>query len=247
VSFESASPSRIQNRIFFGLELVARKFPKISKKLIVVMEILKYQTWVIETFPDSTYHIKREELWEKIVESCQDEEIQIIELGVAWGYATNWFLSKGFPITAPTMSSKSELGKNQIIKMDSFDLFTGLPNPWRNHKKGFFSNGGVPPEINDFRVNFHVGYVEEKIQVLDLDKLRNAKKIILFDLDLHNPTLYCYNYLKQSIITGDILYFDEAFDEAEFSILKEKVCLDFVVKSIGHTGLAIAIEVVSVK
>jgi hypothetical protein len=131
--------------------------------------------------------------------------------------------------------------------MDSFDLFTGLPIEWRNHSKGFFSNGGVPPEIDDSRVNFHVGYVEEKIQVLDLKQLETIKKIILFDLDLHDPTLFCYNYLKGALRPGDILYFDEAFDEAEFSILKEKVCSDFIVKSLGHTALAIAIQVINVK
>jgi len=247
VSFESASPSRIQNGTFFWIALVARKFPTISKKLTVAFEILKYQAWVTDTFPESIYHNKREDLWEKVVESRQDEEIQIIELGAAWGYATNWFLSKGFPKTTSTVSRKCEPEINQLIKMDSFDLFTGLPIAWRNYEKGFFSNGGVPPEINDSRVKFHVGYVEEEIQVLDLDKLRNTKKIILFDLDLHDPTLYCYNYLKQSFIPGDILYFDEAFDEAEFSIVKEKVCLEFVVKSIGHTGLAIAMEVISLR
>jgi hypothetical protein len=247
VNFEAASPNRIQSQLFWVIAQVAKKFPKFSKKLTVALEILKYQSWIMDTFPQSTYHKKRENLWEEICQSCRYEEIQIIELGAAWGYATNWFLSKGFPKTTSTVSRKCEPEINQLIKMDSFDLFTGLPIAWRNYEKGFFSNGGVPPEINDSRVKFHVGYVEEEIQVLDLDKLRNTKKIILFDLDLHDPTLYCYNYLKQSFIPGDILYFDEAFDEAEFSIVKEKVCLEFVVKSIGHTGLAIAMEVISLR
>lgn len=116
----------------------------------------------------------------------------------------------------------------------------------KSHER-FFSNGGIPPEINDSRVNFHVGYVEDKIQVLNLKKLEATKKIILFDLDLYNPTLFYYNYLKETLKEGDILYFDEAFDEAEFSILKEKVCSDFVVKSLGHTALTIAIQVVSAR
>ena len=57
-------------------------------------------------------------------------------------------------------------------------------------------------------------------------------------------SLYCYNFLKDTLKKDDILYFDEAFDEAELSIIKGKVMEDFKVKSLGHSALAIAIQIV---
>lgn len=239
--FKSASPGRIQNLIFWIIALMGRT-PFISRKLIVGIEILKYQVWVNEVFPQSKFHFRREGIWRKMVNSCQEDSIQIIELGVAWGYATNWFLEEGFPA-----NQEKVIKKTQTVKMDSFDLFTGLPNQWRNHREGFFSNDGIPPMINDSRVTFHVGYVEENILNIDLTLLKEIKKIILFDLDLYQPSLFCYNYVKSTLNVGDILYFDEAFDEAEFTILKQEVNDDFVLKSLGHSGLAIAVQIEGVR
>ena len=232
----------MQNLIFWIIAAISRKLPVISKKLIVGIEILKYQVWVNEVFPDSKFHVRREDIWRKIVNSSQEDSLQIIELGVAWGYATHWFLEEGFPAV-------QEIGikKTQNVKMDSFDLFTGLPTQWRNHSEGFFSNDGIPPNISDPRVTFHVGYVEEKILKIDLTQLKEIKKIILFDLDLYEPSLFCYNYMKSTLNAGDILYFDEAFDEAEFTILKQEVYDNFVLKSLGHSGLAIAVQIESVR
>lgn len=105
---------------------------------MVAIEILKYQTWVIDVFPESKFHHKREDLWGKIAKSSFEDEIQIIELGVAWGYTTNWFLTEGFPKSLPEELNKMHQKKTQRIRMDSFDLFTGLPVAWRNHTKGFF-------------------------------------------------------------------------------------------------------------
>lgn len=133
------------------------------------------------------------------------------------------------------------------MRMDSSDLFTGLPTQWRTHSVGHFSNNGQPPIINDGRVTFHTGYVEEKIHNLSQNELEACSLVVLFDLDLYQPTLDAYSYLRRCMKAGDILYFDEAFDIDECAVIKNQVLEDFNVKLLGSTSMALALSITGVK
>ena len=115
------------------------------------------------------------------------------------------------------------------IKIESFDLFTGLPTDWRSHPKGFFSNGGSPPNNIDKRVEFHVGDVRDKFTELNPLELEKSQLIVLFDLDLLAPSLAVWEYSRTSLKAVNILYFDEAFDADEIEILRKHVLVDFTV------------------
>lgn len=242
IRFEAASPKFIQKMILWMISGITSRNKFLARKLKVVGELTNFQLWVQENFPNSQLQYSREKLWLKLVKSISTQK-RIIELGVAWGYTTNWFLKIGFPQNNVGSKNSEKPG----ITIDAFDLFTGLPRAWRNHPVNYFDNGGRPPIIEDERVTFHVGYVEEKITELDSELLKKEELIILFDLDLFEPSLVSYQYLKPSLKIGDILYFDEAFDVEERSIIEHHVLKDFDVKSIGHTPLAICLEIYGIK
>jgi hypothetical protein len=235
-AFKSAGPTVFQNFVFILVVTFARLSKKLSKKFITVAEILEFHLWVRGNFPKAKFFLRREQAWWQISVFTKENDIRIIELGVAWGYATNWFLTNAFPRTA--------LENQPQIKMDSFDLFTGMPRKWRNHDEGAFSNSGELPNIVDHRLTFHKGFIEETIQVLNLDQLKESTKIILFDLDLYDPTLFAYQYLKASLNPGDILYFDEAFDSDEREVIRSNLIREFEVAVVAYTPLALALVIV---
>jgi len=239
--FKSAAPNKLQMMIFWVVSSITFRSKWINKKITTVSEISDFQSWVKRNFQDSKLFLKREDLWLEMLKNSTNRK-RIIELGVAWGYTTNWFLEVGFPLQKNSMNP----GKPDVM-IEAFDLFTGLPEAWRNHPENYFDNKGVPPKINDERVTFHVGFVEKTIRNLDLKTLINDELIVLFDLDLYQPSLESYNYLKPALKNGDFLYFDEAFDQDERRILNNSVLKDFLLKPIGHTALSICFRIEGIR
>ena len=237
--FKSAAPKTFHIVVLWLISFATFHNKQVAKKLKVINEVVDFQLWVKNNFPTSKLYIKRENLWSVVSKSSKSDK-RIIELGVAWGYTTNWFLNTGFP---PGHTNLARSFKPPKITIDAFDLFTGLPEAWRNLPKNFFSNNGLLPEINDQRVTFHVGLVEQTIKKLNLTSLVE-ELIVLFDLDLYGPSLACYNHLKAALKTGDILYFDEAFDEGERKILENHVLIDFELSPIGHTAQSICLQII---
>jgi len=95
------------------------------------------------------------------------------------------------------------------------------------------------PAINDRRLVWHVGDVEEELP--KVEKVPTPK-LILFDLDLYEPTHYAWKYLVENLKIGDLIYFDEAFDTDERRVITEDVLSEFNVHVIGFTHSAIAFK-----
>jgi hypothetical protein len=169
----------------------------------------------------------REELFDKIIAEIQ-EPSDILEFGVAQGYVTNYFLSR----------------VTEDINYFGFDLFTGLPSKWRNLEAGHFSNHGIPPDINDPRLKWVEGDVSESFGK-NFQLKSNRQLIVLFDLDLLEPTLHVYNSLasKGSLVKGTIVYFDEAFDSDEMFVIKNLLMKNFEIKVIGRTWSSVAFQI----
>ena len=70
--------------------------------------------------------------------------------------------------------------------------------------------------------------------------LIGSSKLILFDLDLFEPTEFAWLHLRKSLNRGDIVYFDEGFDIDERKVIEDYVLQDFQVTVIGITNTAIA-------
>lgn len=156
----------------------------------------------------------------------------VLEFGVAKGYLTQWVLGRDLA--------------HRIKSWHGFDTFEGLPESWRNYKAGAFSSYGKTPVINDPRIKWHVGYAEERIKTISLEELKLHPLLLIFDLDLEQPTREIIKYMIPSIKTGDIIYFDEAFDNGERQVIMEYVIPKFNLEVIGTTPLAILFKVSSI-
>ena len=187
VKFKNAGPNTPHGIILYVFSRVFR-LKRLNRKFKTLGELIEFQSWIESTFGYTPIHLRREVLWKQMISnSVKSDELIIIELGVAWGYVTNWFVETGFDLLTHDQGFSS-------IKMESFDLFTGLPTDWRSHPKGFFSNGGSSPNILDNRVEFHVGDVRDKITDLNPLELEKSQLIVLFDLDLLAPSLAVWEY-----------------------------------------------------
>jgi hypothetical protein len=67
--------------------------------------------------------------------------------------------------------------------------------------------------------------------------------MVVFDLDLEEPTKDVMKYLAPALKEGDIVYFDEAFDHGERRVIMECLIPVFDLQVVGTTPLAIAFKV----
>jgi hypothetical protein len=76
-----------------------------------------------------------------------------------------------------------------------------------------------------------------------LDRSETQQFVILFDLDIFEPSLAAWDHLKSSLRPGDLLYFDEAFDSDERRLLDEHILPTGSFECIGATPTALALQV----
>lgn len=200
---------------------------KIGYFISMAGDITEFDRFCRSELKASTKVKCREIIFDEIIANISGPAT-ILEFGVAHGYTTDYFLSK----------------TKKDIKYYGFDLFTGLPSNWRNLKAGHFSNEGVAPSINDVRLQWVIGDVSESFGVhfpIDSDR----KLVVLFDLDLLEPTLHVFNLLKSRNLfkKGTIVYFDEAFDSDELFVLKKLFIENYGYKVLARTWSSIALEV----
>jgi hypothetical protein len=99
-----------------------------------------------------------------------------------------------------------------------------------------------PPPIDDQRVQWHIGDVETTLPKVNLDRRENERWIILFDLDLLQPTEFAWNIIKGEMREGDLLYFDEAFNWDERFVIDQLVLPFGYFDLIGFTPQALALQ-----
>ena len=101
--------------------------------------------------------------------------------------------------------------KNPASTFTGFDTFTGIPEDWGKEKKGSYSAKGNLPDIQDARVKFEVGLIQDTLPPYISNLHKGVKKIIHIDVDLYNATLFSLVYLQPFIEKGDMLIFDDFF------------------------------------
>ena len=193
--------------------MLMRRFETLRQHVIDAGNHAEYMGWVSQNFDEARLFRNRETLWLNIIQRLGESKeinsnssLRVFELGVAYGYATNWF-------------SRKLTGDFMIY---GFDRFTGLPRKWRDFKKGAFDAKGLTPLISSEKVKFFVGDVEETINSIDPNELK-FRKLIIFDLDLYEPSKVAFDFFYPSLQKGDILYFDESFDQDERKLINEQI------------------------
>lgn len=194
-------------------------------------DIAAYVNWLAEVFGKVRPLPTRNKLWELMAQRTR-RPVHGIEFGVAYGYATEWWL-KRLP--------------GDGVQWDGFDRFTGLPRPWRDLGAGTFDADGQPPAIEDKRVTWHIGEVEDELPGLVLDGSEPCQLVVLFDLDIFEPSLAAWEYLRDSLRPGDLLCFDEAFDADEQRLLNEYILPAGTYDCVGATPTQLGLQVVRMK
>jgi hypothetical protein len=69
--------------------------------------------------------------------------------------------------------------------------------------------------------------------------------VVLFDLDIFEPSLVAWQHLRGSLRAGDLLYFDEAFDADERRLLNEYVIPSGEYECVGATPTALGLQVLA--
>jgi hypothetical protein len=222
----------IIERLIAALVFHLSRFSMISEKIRYAGEVADFSNFIKVNFGKVEFRLKRENIWRDIEKHLQ-KNVTFIELGVASGYLTAWWLS-------PLRKSLTTIS----FSYHGFDSFHGLPNSWRNFKSGTFSTNGMAPAIVNENLFFHVGLVEVKLNAALLEKILTAnQKVIFFDLDLFDPSFHAYSTIKPFLKNKDILYFDEARDSDERRLLEMHIMKDFLLTPISASYSNIAFSI----
>jgi len=128
----------------------------------------------------------------------KDAPIDYIEFGVADG---------------GSLRSWCAINQHPESRFFGFDSFTGLPEDWHPERpKGTFNRDGIPPEIADPRVRFHVGLFQDSLPDF-LDSYRPSNRVVIHnDSDLYSSTLYTLIMMERIISRDTVVIFDEFWD-----------------------------------
>ena len=202
---KSGNSGEVAERLAFLVASTVNLVPRFAEIFDTIGSVIGFRRWCREL--DVTIYSTRIRLWQKVILpqfADRDASISVFEFGVAYGEASRWWLLK-LP--------------HKDLKYSGFDLFTGLPTAWRNLPAGAFNADGKTPDIDDARTTWHVGDVGQTIKEIDWNH-HPGQRLFIFDLDLFLPSHEVWSVIKEKIKSGDLLYFDEAFDADERLLLK---------------------------
>jgi len=93
------------------------------------------------------------------------------------------------------------------FELYGFDSFEGLPEDWVGTPcgKGYFSTDGIVPEIEG--VKFFKGWFEDTLP--DYKKIAKPIGLLHVDCDLYNSTITVLYGLRELIMPGTVIVFDE--------------------------------------
>jgi Macrocin-O-methyltransferase (TylF) len=181
-------------------------FVRILQKFIGVLD---FPSWMRMHFSAAPRHFaNRYQIFDFIGEQIVGKQVLYLEFGVYEGESIKYW---------------SQILKDPESILHGFDSFEGLPEDWNHaHARGGFSTGGQIPEVADTRVTFFKGWFD---QVLPEYRLPAHDILIInIDADLYSSTRLILHHLKDSIVIGTWLYFDEFTDRHhEFRAFREFV------------------------
>lgn len=169
----------------------------------------------------------RSDLWDAAIQELGGDPVRGVELGVYRGGATSWWLAS----------------RANIVQWDGFDLFTGMPRAWSRTSQGDLDCGGSTPPLTDSRIRWHVGDVSSTIWGVDWARSAGQRMLVLFDLDLYEPSLEAWRCLARVVSPGDVLWFDEAYDSDEAHLVEHDVLPTGSFDVVGYTAMGLCLKV----
>lgn len=132
-----------------------------------------------------------------------------------------------------------------------FDSFEGLKEHWQEgFEKGAFDLGGTMPEVRS-NVNLIKGWFNESLPAFIQDHEQNIA-FLHIDCDLYSSAQTVFNLLKNYIVKGTIIVFDEYFNypawqQGEFKafqefIAEQRLKYSYLTYNRLHQQVAVRIE-----
>lgn len=215
-------------RIIFS-RLIERLFLQ-DKKSRVTRLSAKFVFSTHENYPLAKLYHSRERLWDSFGEHLGESEWVGFEFGVASGDATRTFMRMPYA--------------GNCLQWNGFDTFRGLPSAWGDLPEGAFSTDGYPPSIQSSIIKWHVGLIEDTCMEINLLNFLNKNFIIIFDFDLYSASKAAWDIVSKFLKVGDIIYFDEAYEEDEARLIHEIFESRLTLEILGYTTMGIAYKVI---
>jgi hypothetical protein len=213
-------------------QLGAHCSPRLIHQLDSAVGYLAVGQWMRERgFAVPRRYRELTDLWDAVAAGFRDEKVLYLEFGVFEGNSIRYW---------------AKLLRNPDSMLHGFDSFVGFPVDWTpTFRAGHYSTGGEPPRIDDPRVRFFKGWIEDTLPRYewpeDYDRL-----VINFDADLYRPTALALEFARERIEAGTVLYFDELSDHEHelraFSEFLDATHLQFRVLGASSELGAVAFE-----
>lgn len=143
-----------------------------------------------------------------------DPSAVCVELGVASGRTIN-LIGHYLPLS----------------KVYGFDSFDGLPEDWHDgvtlFKKGAFSTGGSMPNV-PCNVTLVKGWFNETLPQFKAILGETPIALLHVDCDLYSSTKCGFDVLKNNIVPGTIIVFDELWNYTGFQEHEIKAFVEFL-------------------
>lgn len=215
-------------RVAFSV-LISRLFLS-GKKARITRLSTEFVFRINSEYPEAELFHSREKLWKSFGVHLKAKEWVGFEFGVASGAATKKFLRMPY--------------SRNCLQWNGFDTFFGLPTEWGDLPKGAFSTDGMPPRIASGLISWHIGYIEQTCKKIKEMSFLDRNFVVIFDFDLYSATRAAWDVIEDYLKSGDIIYFDEAYESDEAQIINEIIASKkFSLKVIGYTTMGIAFEV----
>ena len=117
-----------------------------------------------------------------------------------------------------TLSTMAQAAATRSITVHGFDSFLGLPSDWRvGFETGKFSRQGVPPNLKETNIQYHVGWFNQTLPIFVQDLCKREEReeeitpisIIHIDCDVYESTYCILKQVQDRIVEGTIVVFDE--------------------------------------
>ena len=129
--------------------------------------------------------------------------------------------------------SINHLAKQTPRTVHGFDSFEGLPADWSGtmETKGKFTMQGKLPKVPG-NVRLHVGWFDKTLPEFLLTTTENVA-LLHVDCDIYISTKIIFDILKDRIVAGTVIVFDEYFNYPGWRLHEFKAFQEFIASS-GH-------------
>ena len=109
-----------------------------------------------------------------------------------------------------------------------FDSFLGLPENWATHPVGAFSTGGRIPDLPGLEVV--VGMFADTLPSFLLHPIARKEpvSVLIVDCDLYSSTKTIFDNLKNQIVEGTVIIFDELYNYPSWENHEYKAFMEFI-------------------